>query len=445
MEISGTTTAPLVRLYDRCAMQRPMGNMETALQLVRRIGPMSVVGVLRLHNPPPVDRIRTSLDTLQSRHPLLRTRIVGPRDRLSFQVSEEVPPIPLDVIRDSDEGQWRQVVETVLNHQSDVERGPLLSVTFLGNEAAARGDLIFAYDHSIMDSFSASTLFDQFLRSAAGGSFAPESARSLWPPIDELVPDGWRGVKRAGRVARYLSRQIGDEIAYRWNIDGRAPTIHHDATCRATTRTLTPEATKDLIRRARAHRLTMNSVAAAALIVATHQQMYPGESMPMRAMSFADLRHLLRPPPPPDELGCYISMLRHTVQVEPRDDLWTVASRFQSRMRRSIDRHEQLLAGTLARQTMKMLVTTKRMRMATTAVSYAGVIPAEPRYGEIEVDEIHGFISNNRLGPISTAFTTVFRGRLTWDFVFLDTDMDPGTADQVADATTSVLLAGASA
>jgi hypothetical protein len=56
-------------------------------------------------------------------------------------------------------------------------------------------------------------------------------------------------------------------------------------------------------------------------------------------------------------------------------------------------------------------------------------------YGEIEVTAVHGFISNNRLGPIATAFATIFRDRLTWDFVFLDTDMDLSMAERIADST----------
>jgi hypothetical protein len=132
-------------------------------------------------------------------------------------------------------------------------------------------------------------------------------------------------------------------------------------------------------------------------------------------------------------------MLRHTVQVGPDDDLWSVAHAVQVHVRDSMARDEHLLAAGMAKQLMKFTIATKRARMATTAVSYAGPLALAERFGDIEVTEVHGFISNNRLGPVATAFASIFRDNLTWDFVFLDTDMDDATAEHIADSTVDYL------
>ena len=55
---------------------------------------------------------------------------------------------------------------------------------------------------------------------------------------------------------------------------------------------------------------------------------------------------------------------------------------------------------------------------------------------------MHGFISNNRLGPVSTAFAKIFRARLSWNFVFLDSDMDVTTAESIADDVLDLLTVG---
>ena len=89
---------------------------------------------------------------------------------------------------------------------------------------------------------------------------------------------------------------------------------------------------------------------------------------------------------------------------------------------------------------MTMMIKTKRMRMSTTAVSYGGPLAPSDRYGDIEVTDVHGFISNNRLGPVTSAFAKIFRGGLSFDFVFLDTDMDEPTAVRIADSTRDVLI-----
>ena len=231
-----------------------------------------------------------------------------------------------------------------------------------------------------------------------------------------------------------MRRQGADEFEYRRTINGREAPIQPDARCRIVTRSLDVESTNDLVSRARRRRLTTNSVVGAALLRATHQHLYRYQDLPMRAISFADLRPSLRPTPSSDVLGCYISMLRHTILVGPDDDLWTVAQSLQEELQGSIARSEHLLSAGLAKQLITMITKTKRMRMSTTAISYAGPLLLAESYGEIEVTGVHGFVANNRLGPVASAFVKLFRGRLEWDFVFVDTDMDAKTADHIADS-----------
>ena len=241
-------------------------------------------------------------------------------------------------------------------------------------------------------------------------------------------------------LARFMRRQGADELSYRRRIHGRAAPIQPDAHCRILTRSLDVDSTNDLVSRARRRRLTMNSVSAAALLCATHRHLHHDQDLPMRAITFADLRPTLRPVPSADVLGCYISMLRHTVRIQPGDDLWTVAQAVQDEVQGSITRAEHLLSAGLAKQLMTMIIKTKRMRMSTTAISYAGPLLLAESYGDIEVTAVNGFVANNRLGPVSSAFVKIFRGRLEWDFVVLDTDMDASTADRIADSTIDELV-----
>ena len=80
-------------------MRRPLGNMEAALHLTGRFAPMSVAGVVRLRGAPEVEKVRDALDSLQRIHPLLRARILIEKRRPWFDVSPEVPSIPLEVLR----------------------------------------------------------------------------------------------------------------------------------------------------------------------------------------------------------------------------------------------------------------------------------------------------------------------------------------------------------
>ena len=401
---------------------------------------MSVAGVVRLRNAPDAERVRAALDVVQSRHPLLSVRIVNERRQPFFDVSSDVPAIPLEVLPRRDGAHWQDVAAQVINRNLDVEVGPLVACTYLLDSDAAEADLVFAYDHAVMDATSAWRMYTQIL-GMCGDVLDPEelAVLPLPPSIDQLLPERLTGKDRLAPLGRFMGRQAADEFSYRRGIRGRAAPIQPDATCRLLTRTLDADDTSNLVTRARTRRLTTNSVIAAALLIATHQQLYAGEILPMRYITFANLRPALRSAPSANVLGCYLSMLRHTTQVGPDDDLWAVAHAVQTQIRDSMARDEHLLAAGMAKQLMKFTVATKRSRMATTAVSYAGPLALADHFGDIEVTEVHGFISNNRLGPVATAFATVFRDRLTWDFVFLDTDMDDSTSERIADGSIEIL------
>jgi len=426
-------------------VERHLGNIETAWVLAGRFAPLTVAGVLRLGGAPPLERVRASLDALQQHHRLLQARITRRRGRYSFEVTADVPPIPLDVVERRDADHWREVATAVLNQRLDLETGPLLRCVYLHDDAGTDGDIVFAYDHSVLDATSAAHVYEQFLTWCQGPPpAAPSVAPPLPPPIDDLLPARLRGRARIAPKTAFLRRQVADELAFRRATRGRSDAVRPEARCHLVTRSLDSTATDELVRRARRHRLTTNSVIGAAMLVAAHRHLRGDAGrLPMRAITFADLRSDLEPPPAPDVLGCYISMMRFTVPVGPDDDLWTAAAAYQAQVRAAWEHDEHLLSATVAKQLVRMSTTIKRMRIGSTAHSYAGGLGLAERYGEIELIDVHGFISNNRVGPLVTAFVKINRGALSWDFVFLDTDFDEATAERIADTVCDGLVEAA--
>ncbi len=405
---------------------------------------MSVAGVLCLRGMIDADRVRFALDALQARHEILRARIVSDRGRLWFDVSSDVPPIPLDVLQRRDESHWQDVAGQVINRNIDVETGPLVTCTYLTDTQREESDLVFGYDHSMMDAVSALRLYHQFMQLVTEDVDPTVSITYPLPPsIDQLLPEKLTGRSRRVALAKFIGSQAVDEIGYRRSAGGRRPRIQPHARCVTAIRALSAEETDSLVHQARHLGLTMNSVAAAALVAATYRNLYRGEKLPMRAVTFADLRPTLMPTPDADALGCYVSMFRHTLQVGPTDDLWSVARAFQEELRDSLSRDVPLLGTVMANRMMKLVTSTKRMRLGTTAVSYAGPLALSSQYGDIEILGVHGFISNNRLGPLATAFAKIYRGCLSWDMVFLDTDMSEEIAERIADTTVDVLAVAA--
>lgn len=419
--------------------------MEQALYLTSSFAPMTVAAVTTLRRPPDIDMLRHALDVLQRRHPLLRSRIVADRPP-SFEVTDNVPAIAVRDIERTSARQWCDVVDDVLNRNVDTGTGPALEVSWLHDARNDEADLVFAFHHAIMDGASAARLYDQLFGLCSGSLEEADLAPLPLPrPIDELLPARVRGRRRLGAMSRFMRSQMGSEVAYQRAIGRRAFPIAEGGRCVPVMRTLTVDETNQLVSAARRRRLTVNSVVAAALVVATHRELFTDQNVPMRAIGFADLRSSLEPRPTADELGCYIAMMRHTVDVGRADDLWSIAANLQSKVRDSLAHDEHLLSAGVAKQLMTMILRLRRMRMSDTAVTYPGPLGVKAAYGDIEVTEMHGFITTNRLAPVSSALVHIFNGRLCWDFSFFDGDLDADQMQRIADRVRDELLVPAAA
>jgi NRPS condensation-like uncharacterized protein len=434
-------------------MKRELGKMETALVITDDFAPLTVAAVLRLSGAPEPERLRAALDELQRRHPLLQARLVRQRRSVSFDGPTGVPEISMTVRSRTSTDQWQEMASAALNRRVDTASGPMLECTYLHDADTGKGDILFAYHHAIMDGTSASALFDELLAmcsvsNAAGdittastSAAATRTVPSGYPPsVDDLLPASVRGRERMRRLASYMKVQAADEISYQRSIRGRQPAVASADRCVVATRSLDVDETNRMISLARRKRLTTNSIVGAALLRATYEHLHDGETVPMRAIAFADLRNDLTPQPSADVLGCYIAMLRHTVTVGPDQDLWSLAQTLQDEIRASVTGHEHLLAAGMAKSLMKMILGVKRMRMADTAVSYAGPVALCERYGDITVDDVHGFVATNRLAPFSSALVQIVGGRLTWDFVFLEADLDEHQREKLADTVLNKLI-----
>ena len=89
---------------------------------------------------------------------------------------------------------------------------------------------------------------------------------------------------------------------------------------------------------------------------------------------------------------------------------------------------------------LQMLFRFRSFRMAVTAMNYSGAIPLQKAYGDIRVVGVRGFASNFGLGPEFSAQTLIFNGKLFWNILYLETDMDAETAQRITDEIKEILV-----
>jgi hypothetical protein len=406
--------------------------METALALTDEFAPLNLVSVVRLSEGPAPEVLHQALAALHARYPLLRASIGAAGSRRFFRLAGN-GPVALALVERHSEDSWQPLVEAELNERLPARTGPLLRCAYLS--AAAPGqpcEIVLSAHHTIADASSALVLLDELLWLCAAS--APASGPAAVPPAaDALFPPSQRGLAGAARVLAFAGRQMAGEVAFRWQARrAPPPPIHLDARCRIVPLRVPAGLTSALFRACRARRVTLTAALSAALLLAVHRRRYAAAPTTLRGLVFGDLRPYLKPPPPRNDLGGYVTMMPYDTALRRQPDFWRVAGDISGRVYRAASRGDKFAANRLSPLLVGIITRLKSMRLAAAALSYSGLAELPAAYGSMRVLGLHGFVSNNALGAEFTAATRLFRDELWCDCVYLDSDFDRPAAAQVA-------------
>jgi hypothetical protein len=429
-------------------MRRELGNFEKAQVITNEHYPFNAVIVLRISSGPSEEILQKVLKQLRRHHPLLGVHVHKEKGRYFF-VSEGTPEIPLKVMERRNSQHWQPVVEEELNCEIDVFKGPPVRLAYLnGSDKGKESEIVITFQHVVIDSTSTAHFLHELLSLCkeieSRGSQEEFNPLELLPPAEAFFPPSFQGFRRKWHNFFFIFRQVGDEFLYRLRTRGRrkAP-IHTAGRGKILTMTLTKETTGTLYKRSRKRRITINNLFNAAMLIAAHKHLYLGQKLPLRHFNFAVLRPYLIPPLDAQYLGSYFSMMRFTVGMEAETTVWELARKINDITYFSFKRGDKYCANLLSPQMMQAILRFKSFRMASTALSFTGPLMLENHYGEIEVRDIHAFVSNFVLGPEYTAQVRWFKGRFYWDILYLDSDMDHEQAEVIADEIRTILESAA--
>lgn len=409
-------------------MRRELGAFESAEAWTGASFPYNAVAVLRLSGRLPEAALASALAEVQRRHPLLRVRLVLQGRCWLF---EAMPgEVPLRRIERHGPEHWRQVAEEELNHRMDAASAPLVRCCLLASPADEACEIVLSFHHAIIDVASAATVFRELLTLCGGGTLdAVATGEELPPAPDRRFPARFLGLARFPALAAFMARQMADEAGYLWRSRGlRNPVPAASARCRVHSMELGEAATKALVRRCRRERVPVNSAINAALLLAVQRHRYAGRALPLRYFAFPDLRPYLEPPMEPDTVVSGLTTMRFTIGLGAGERLWPLARRIGRQLHASFRRGEKYLFCMTSPAILRMLIGYGRMRFGSAAVSYSGPLTFPAAFGELGVLGMHGFVSNMPIGAELVGQARLLRGRLCWDFVYLDADMDEAGA-----------------
>ena len=421
-------------------MKRELGKMEMAQAICNEAFVFNAVVILRMTRGPTEKTLRTLLDYLQHRYPLLGVHIHREKKRWFFE-REGTPPIPLTVVSRENNNHWLRLVEEEMDRKFDLSTGPLVRFTYLtGSDRDKESEIIITVQHSIMDAVSGAYLVHEML------SFCQEieshgsieklellEPLPLLPPAEVFFPLDFQGWRRKWKTAKFLLRQIGSEFRYRLRIRGkRVAPVHPAGKNQILPMTLPKETTSALIKRAFRRRVTLNNLLNAAFMLAVHKHLFLGTPMPLRHINTVDLRPYLKPPLEPHYFGSYFAMLLSTIDIKENMGLWELAREINEITYTALKRGDKFCSHLLSYRMMRMMFRFKSMRMCNTALSFTGPLMLEKTYGKLELRDVHAFPSNFPVGPEYSAVGRIFDDRLSWDILYLDCDMDENQARKIA-------------
>jgi len=424
--------------------------MEMAQATTNEHFPFNAVIVLRVTNGPSEETLKTLLDYMQHRHPLLGVHIQKEKNRYFF-VSEGTPGIPIKVVGRQNNEHWKHVVEEELNCKLDIFTGPLVRFTYLkASDNKKESEIVITFQHSVMDAISGAHLLHEILSfcqeiESSGDKDVMEKFKILeplrpLPSVEAFFPPSFKGIQRKWNVFLFILRQMGDEFRYRLRTRGkRKAPIHPTAKCKILPMKLSKETTDVLLKCSRKKRITLNNLFTAAILMAVHKHLYDGQARPLRHINTADLRPYLNPPLDPQYFGSYFSMMLFTVRMKENPGVWGLAREISDIIYSSLKRGDKFCANLLSYQMMQAVFRFKSFRMAATAMSFTGPVMLEKNYGKIGIQDIHAFVSNFVVGPEYTALVNLFDNHIYWDILYLDSDMDHEQAVVIADEIRTIL------
>ena len=423
-------------------MKRELGIFERGQFVADRYAPFHIVGVLRLEGAPLPHILRKSFIELQKRHPFLSVRLMHEDGRHYFATLID-PALPLRITPRWNDDHWIQVTESELATRIDASVGPPFRCTYLYNENHQHAEIILSLSHFIADAASASHLMHELMvicASFSDGTLVSVSELSPAPPLESQFPTTFKGWRLNLGILRYAIAQMVDEISYRLRtMNKRTPPFHKKASHGRISPVQFPSDLIELFaQRARKEGMTLNSALNAALLLSVNRQLYAGEKLPMRTFSFADLRLHVQPPLPAENLGCYISMMRHTVDVGG-GEFWSLARDLHKKIYASLKSGDKFVASAMSESLLKMLVRFDSMRLCASAMNYNGVGSVQTQYGNMKVFAVHGFVSAHAFGPEMASQAQLFNDQLFWDFAYLEEDMDEEKAKAIVEEVRKIM------
>jgi NRPS condensation-like uncharacterized protein len=420
---------------------RKLGLVEHLFETLHSMGAMLYVNIVRFQGALSYDFLRTAIDLLQKRHPLLQVYLQKSDNGLYFR-ADSTPIIPLKVIERQHDQQWIEIAEDELCRKFASEVEPLCRITLLQkSEKLTVNELIVTFHHAIADGISAlhfiHELLSYYQQLVEGITILPMESLPLLPSLEQLLET-------------YLA-ESDTQIIPSPTSQSPALIVEQIApVCDRRTRLVTYEfnqgLTSKIKNRCRREQTTVHGALCAAMVLACVRQLSSKEPVLVACGSSVNLRASCVPAPEPNYLGCFVSSITTNHYTEQNIHFWTLARECESNVR-MLNSHKvpHLLASSkeLVNKYQASFLTQlsehNMGRSNTTHVSNLGQFDFKASYGSIYLESFYFATGLNLVGTCFWLGAVTVHQKLCCTFTYVDPLISMKTAESLVDSVIMIL------
>ncbi|MEM9923641.1 MAG: condensation domain-containing protein [Cyanobacteria bacterium P01_D01_bin.50] len=395
--------------------------------------------------------LRQTLDIIQSRHPLLNSRIV--RKSNSFWFEDGADKIPLSVVKKQEIKQWEEVVIQELNQKIDSEKN-LLRITLINFDKEENiCYLISTIHHAIADAASFIQLQSEILTNcqkiAEGKTEINVTPLPKLPSIYKLMPKSFQGF--TGKISNilYLLRlkiQSSQYKAITLNFEKSVPI--ESRSCDIIYRKLDSELTTELVKICRQQKTTVQGALGAAMLFAVAkktsnfqtQDIYLSFQSSVNLRSAARLRRTgLLQKISNEHLGLMASVIPTFHHLKKNESFWDLAQDIKQKLETGITRGDAFRNILVSEKIIAYLLKNPYKSMNTAGLTNIGRINIPHDYGQFQLEEISFILSQAAFGGMFAAAVSTFRGKMLLNFMFSQPSISRSTVETLADDTISII------
>jgi len=386
--------------------------------------------------------VRQAIDCVQSRHPRLKSRLVGPDNNRRFEMDETLK-LPLRVVEHG--VKWQAVVREELNCKIDLTQS-LMRATIIkpGNEDDTLYFITYIH-HLIVDGLSGTKLHEELFTCmemiAKDRQMEPSPCLKGLSSIQTLFPDSVKGVKGFFKKIQFLVNLQMKMFWYRpksMKFEQFVPI--EERRTGIIQRELDETLTEDLFKTCKKNKTTVQAALSASMLFAVGNEIGLGKAdkMSLRCSTALDLRHGFRPPIDTKHLGL-IASFYITVHKLRRDmSFWDLANDLRNKIWSVLRGKDLFIILSLFKQFVNFSLKHPEAGSAV-AITNLGQIKILSDHGVFKLESISLAVSMAALCGVFYAAVSIFEGKMTINFTFSEPSTSYETAESIADRVTSCL------